>query len=184
MQSRQRARKAVVALVATTALAALLAGLVLGLLVPPIVDDAAFRRDFFTSSGFAGLAAVVAAIVAYAATRQSVRSSSAHARADRELAERRDRKAQWWARAEWALNQITTGDAGAAVIGLGVLDALGASEWANEHEVEIVAVALDYALDVGASPAETTNVSGCDTSDDGWTSGVDAGTMPAGDDDA
>ena len=75
------------------------------------------------AAGFAGLAALIAAIVAYAAARHTAASAREQAQADRALAERRDRKSQWWSRAEWALTQVASGDAYAAVIGTGVLEA-------------------------------------------------------------
>lgn len=86
--------------------ATLASGVLIGVLMPPLVVDDGYRRDFFTSAGFAGSMALAAAIVAYVATRRSAQSTVEQAQADRALAERRDRKAQWWARAEWALNQV------------------------------------------------------------------------------
>ena len=63
--------------------AALLLGLAAGFLLctfmPDVLFDEAFRRDFFTSAGFAGLAALIAAIVAYAAARHTAASAREHA---------------------------------------------------------------------------------------------------------
>ncbi|RFA15580.1 hypothetical protein B7R22_06410 [Subtercola boreus] len=86
--------------------------------------------EWIRSPGFAGSAAVVAAVIAFTTARK-----------DRRQKERAERKAQWWSRAEWALNQVTDRDDFTAQIGLNVLDALGNSEWAGEHEGDVIAAA-------------------------------------------
>lgn len=166
---------------------ALFLGLLLGSVGAPLIADERFRRDFFTSAGFAGLAALAAAIVAYAAARHTASSSRSQAQADRLQSERARRKAQWWARAEWALTQVATGDGKAAIIGLGVLDALSQSEWADEHEGDVVAAATDIALNASEVSVDADERPGAgDTESAGsqpstWVS--DSGTMEEGGDD-
>lgn len=87
------------------------------------------------SAGFAGTAAIVAATIAYLAARQN---------ANRQ--ERADRKAQWWARAQWALDLTLSDDEHARTVGFTMLDALASSEWAGEHEADIIAAITDEAL--------------------------------------
>lgn len=125
---------------------ALLAGAIIRGLFPPFVLDDSFWRSFFTSAGFGGSAAVLAALIAYLAARQAANTARVQAEADREVTERRDRKAQWWLRAEWALNQVASGNTARAEIGQKVLEALAGSEWAEEHEFDIIAAATEDAL--------------------------------------
>lgn len=126
---------------------ALLVGIVIGAIVgrffPPFVLESSFWRSSLTSSGFGGAMAVVAAAIAYYAARHAASSNRRQAEADREQRRRTDRKAQWWARAEWALNQ-TTG--GGIELGYRVLNALANSEWADQHEADVVAAATDDIL--------------------------------------
>ena len=96
---------------------------------------------FVTSAGFGGLAALVAAIIAFRAARNSVRNSAEQARQDRDQRNRADRKAQWWARAQWALNLTVSGSTEQATVGYRVLHSLGSSEWAEEHEADVIAAA-------------------------------------------
>jgi hypothetical protein len=125
---------------------ALLVGALIRGFFPPFVLDDPFWRSFFTSAGFGGSAAVLAALIAYAAARQAANTTRVQAEADREVTERRDRKAQWWLRAEWALNQVTSGTTERAEVGQKVLEALAGSEWAEEHEFDIIAAATEDAL--------------------------------------
>lgn len=87
---------------------------------------------FAQSSGFGGVAAVVAAGIAYAA----VRRQTVHARDAQ-------RKEQWWKRAEWALNHTMSDDVDKRTVGYQVLTALAESEWANEHEGDVIAAATE-----------------------------------------
>lgn len=115
----------------------------MGRMFPPFVLDDSFWRTFFTSAGFGGVMAVIAATIAYLAARHSAKSARTQATADRDQRNLSDRKEQWWARAEWALNQVASGD---AELGYRMLDALGQSEWAEEHEADIIAAATEEAL--------------------------------------
>lgn len=142
-RAKGNGRRWVAAVVAATV--TFVVGLSVGALASPFFGDEEFRRAFRTSAGFGGVAAVGAALVAFAAALYSVRSTREQAEADREQSERRERKEQWWSRAEWALTQVAHGGS-AAVIGLGVLEALGRSEWADQHEGDIIAAATDFAL--------------------------------------
>lgn len=119
------------------------AGGIVGRLFPPFVLDEGFWRSFITSAGFGGVMAVIAAVIAYAAARHSAKSARAQAEEDRKQRKLSDRKEQWWARAEWALNQVVSGD---SEIGYRMLNALGESEWADEHEADVIAAATEDAL--------------------------------------
>lgn len=104
------------------------------------------RGAWLTSSGFGGTAAVLAACIAFLGDSRSVRGQ-------RETA----RKQQWWDRARWALDLPLSDDSLRREVGIGVLDALGSSEFAREHEVDLVEAAIRptllAALPHGPGPA-------------------------------
>ncbi|MFB2596257.1 hypothetical protein ACEXQE_00550 [Herbiconiux sp. P17] len=81
--------------------------------------------------GFGGVAAVIAATIAFAASRYQARVQRSA-----------QRKEQWWKRAEWALNLTLSDDRTRSEIGIAVLEALASSEWAGEHEDEVISAAL------------------------------------------
>lgn len=91
---------------------------------------------WLTSPGFRGLAAVIAATIAYAGVRRSIR-------AQRDAT----RKEQWWERARWALDLTLSDESITRTIGLEVLDALGDSEFGSEHEFDLVAAATSPTLE-------------------------------------
>jgi len=99
-----------------------------------------------TSPGFGGAAAVVAAAVAYAAARRTAREQRKNADNDRAQRDRAERKAQWWSRAQWALDLTLSEDTETRAVGFNVLDALAQSEWADEHEGDVIAAATERAL--------------------------------------
>lgn len=109
------------------------------------VDLYRWLSDWSRSAGFGGVAAIIAATIAYFAARQNARRQ-----------ERADRKNQWWARAQWALDlTLRTDDAHAQEVGFDMLSALAKSEWAGEHEGDVIAAATQPALDaeeIGAAP--------------------------------
>ncbi len=74
---------------------------------------------------------MVAACIAFLAASRSVRGQ-------RETA----RKQQWWDRARWALDLTLSEESLRREVGIGVLDALGSSEFADEHEVDLVEAAI------------------------------------------
>lgn len=91
--------------------------------------------------GFAGVAAVIAAVIAFiAASRQSRITREAH------------RKEQWWARAQWALDLTLSDRAENREIGLRTLLALAQSEWAAENEGDIIAAATAWSLESPTAP--------------------------------
>jgi hypothetical protein len=144
--------------------AAAIVGAIVGRLFPPFELDEGFWRTFLTSAGFGGSMAVVAATIAYLAARHSAKSSRMQATEDREQRKISDRKEQWWARAEWALNQVSS-ETGDTELGYRMLNALGQSEWAEEHEADIIAAATEEALsaeeidqDATADPEDSTQV--------------------------
>jgi hypothetical protein len=91
--------------------------------------------EWLLSPGFAGAAAVLAAVIAYLAARRQ-------AAVNRETA-RRD---QWWDRARWALDLTLIDDPECRIIGLATLGALATSEWAAEHEGDVIAAATERVL--------------------------------------
>ncbi len=97
---------------------------------------------WLSSPGFGGAAAVAAASIAYAGVVRSVRSQ-------REAT----RRQQWWERARWALDLTLSDDSTTRTIGLEVLDALGSSEFATEHEFDLVDAATAPTLEAYASSA-------------------------------
>lgn len=102
--------------------------------------------DWLRSPGFGGLAAVVAATIAYRAASRAAAVSRASATADRQQRDRSERKSQWWKRAEWALDLTLDDDTRARQVGYEVLDALARSEWADEHENDVIAAATTHSL--------------------------------------
>lgn len=118
---------------------ALLAGVVAGrgwtLAGDHDVDLGRWFSDWARSAGFGGTAAIAAASIAYLAARQGARRQ-----------ERADRKVQWWARAQWALDLTMQDDERAQEVGFGMLAALADSEWAGEHEADVIAAATVPAI--------------------------------------
>jgi len=104
------------------------------------------------SPGFGGVAALVAAVIAYRAARRAAVVQKSNADGDRTQRERSERKNQWWQRAQWALDLTLSEDTEARTVGFKVLRALAESEWADEHEADIVAAATDRALETQGSP--------------------------------
>lgn len=95
--------------------------------------------EWLTSPGFGGTAAVFAATIAFIGVARSVK-------AQRDTA----RKQQWWERAKWALDLTLSADSVSRTIGLEVLDALGHSEYAGEHEYDLVDAAVAPTLEAYA----------------------------------
>lgn len=73
------------------------------------------------SPGFGGLAAVVAAVIAYRAARKAADTQRVNAAADRAQRERAERKNQWWARAQWALDLTLSQDTETRTVGYDML---------------------------------------------------------------
>lgn len=88
------------------------------------------------SPGFGGSAAVCAAVLAFTGVHLTVRAQR-HA----------NRKQQWWERARWALDLTLSSETTTRTVGLDVLEALSRSEYAGEHEFEVVDAAVARALD-------------------------------------
>lgn len=127
----------------TVAFCFLLAGGLGGLIVSLVLDHR-LGREFLTSAGFGGLMAVAAAVVALMAARHTAATAKDQAEQDRKQRYAAQRKEQWWARAEWAMNQVAAGNND---IGYLVLEALAESEWAEVHESDVVAAATMKALE-------------------------------------
>jgi hypothetical protein len=101
--------------------------------------------------GFGGVAAVVAAAIAFSASRYQARVQRAA-----------QWKEQWWKRAEWALNLTLSDDSAASEIGISVLEALAASEWATEHEDDVIAAALVHSVSTPLSESNIPHVNSDD----------------------
>lgn len=91
--------------------------------------------EWLMSPGFGGLAAVVAALLALWGVQTNVRSQRAATR-----------KQQWWERARWALNLTLSEQTSEREVGFAVLDALANSEWAQEHESDVIVAATEPTL--------------------------------------
>lgn len=105
--------------------------------LPPFVLDDPFWRDFWSGPPAAGIFAVVAAGVAYFAARHGARET-------RRTAER----AQWWDRAQWALDLARSDERVERIIGMRALDAM--KDGANPTEGKlIVAVTTSVTGDGG-----------------------------------
>jgi hypothetical protein len=99
------------------------------------VQDFSFAQ-WLMSPGFGGTAAVMAAIIAWAGVSKSVK-------AQRQVT----RKQQWWERARWALDLTLDDDSTTRAVGFEVLGALAQSEWATEHEADVIDAAIAATLD-------------------------------------
>jgi hypothetical protein len=96
--------------------------------------------EWMKSPGFGGLAAVVAAVVAFIGVSRTVK-------AQREAT----RRQQWWERARWALNLTLDDESSTRAVGFEVLDALANSEYAEEHEAEVIDAAVNATLEAYAT---------------------------------
>ncbi|GAB3620914.1 hypothetical protein GCM10027417_21750 [Glutamicibacter endophyticus] len=105
---------------------ALLVGVLAGGYFLPVASDREFWREFWVSPAVGGLAAVLAAIVAFFASRHV-------AREQRRAAQR----AEWWERAEWALNRAISIHSHERDAGLRALMAL--VDTATDTEADIIA---------------------------------------------
>lgn len=114
--------------------------------------DWAWWDSWLKSPGFGGLAAVFAAVIAFFAARLASRTSREQAEKDRTQRTVTERKSQWWARAQWALDLLKERETAIREMGLRVLEALGKSEWAGEHENDIIEAATKDALDARPEP--------------------------------
>lgn len=115
--------------------------------VLPLVDNH-HLAVFLVSPGFGGVAAVLAAVIA--GVIAAVVSTG-----DRTQRERAERKAQWWARAHWALDFAVDTDPHKRQVGYRVLESLAGSEWADEHEADVIDAATEDSLDAFRPPNDT-----------------------------
>jgi hypothetical protein len=110
------------------ALVTLVAGIVIGLAVPPPYADGAWWATYVTSPGFAGTVAFIgASIAAWVAWHNSRKD-----RAQRQLA---DQRSQWWNRFTWATEKA--GDPASALVGIKVLNKLVLPGLATEDDARI-----------------------------------------------
>lgn len=119
--------------------------------------------DWLMSPGFGGAAAVLAAGLALVGVWRNVT-------ARRES----DRKQQWWERARWALDLILDDDPSARDVGLAVLEALADSEYADQHEAEVIDAAVSVVLDAYFDQSDETDAGGDVAGGSDETAGVPA----------
>lgn len=117
-----------------------------------VTDVLHWLSGWAQSPGFGGLAAVVAAVIAYKAAGRAARTSDRNAVADRTQRDHAERKSQWWKRAEWALDLTLSQDSETRTVGFKVLEALAESEWAEEHEGDVIAAATERSLGQPSTP--------------------------------
>lgn len=91
--------------------------------------------DWLMSPGFGGAAAVLAAVIAFAGVSRNLKAQR-----------NANRKQQWWERARWALDLTLDDDSSTRAVGFEVLDALARSEYADEHEAEVIDAAVSATL--------------------------------------
>jgi hypothetical protein len=115
-------------------------GATIGRLIPPFVPDDTWGWKFVVSPGLGGLAAVLAAIIG------STTAIILGAR-ERRARVRKDRKEQWWERAKWALDLTVDAETTKRSVGYRVLESLASSEWADEHESDIIDAATEDATE-------------------------------------
>jgi hypothetical protein len=133
-----------------------------------------FWRDFATSPGLGGTAAVVAAGIAFAAVSRQIAALRREGEAnrkevsrDRESREKAKLRDEWWARAQFGIEQLSAGD---PAIGLEILDALTSSEYFSGMEADFLKKISTYVLEAdeaehGPSPQIIDTAAG--TVDDG-----------------
>jgi hypothetical protein len=108
--------------------------------------------------GFGGIAAVVAAVIAFSAARHQA-----------ETQRQAQRKEQWWKRAEWALNLTISEKSQDRTVGFQMLESLSTSEYAAEHEGDVLAAATAWSLENAEQYLDSFD----ETGDNGHTEGGD-----------
>ena len=101
------------------------------------------------------LAAVITGIIGWRSLRHSQRVLEQEAQADRLELEQRalaDQKAQWWERAQWALDAAFSTDLNRKAAGIAMVRVLSEPEWLTAEELLL----LDAAWREGLEPGETT----------------------------
>ena len=110
--------------------------------------------QWLMSPGFGGLAVVVAAVVAFWGVSRTVK-----------VQRDANRKQQWWERARWALDLTLYDDSTTRAVGFEVLAALAGSEWASEHEAEVIDAAVGPTLQAYEEQREDDQASDTGVSD-------------------
>jgi hypothetical protein len=120
-----------------------LAGAIVGRAFPPFVIDNPFWRAFLTSAGLGGVAAFLAAVVAFAGVAYSARRIAESARHDREQRMLVEVREHFWTRFTWAAERAV--DPSEAELGLRVLTELIDQKWVTIEDNE-VAVAVSNVI--------------------------------------
>lgn len=106
------------------------AGVIVGLIIPPPYPDGQWWGTFLTSAGFGGSLAVIGASIAAAIAFYNSRS-------DRRQKQDADALAQWWGRFTWACEKAVSTKGGESEMGLSVLTALIDAPWARDEDNEM-----------------------------------------------
>lgn len=106
------------------------AGVIVGLIIPPPYPDGQWWGTFLTSAGFGGSLAVIGASIAAAIAFYNSRS-------DRRQKQDADALAQWWGRFTWACEKAVSTKRGESEMGLSVLTALIDAAWARDEDNEM-----------------------------------------------
>lgn len=83
--------------------------------------------QWFTSAGFGGTAAVIAALLALIGVRRAAAVQRENARKD-----------QWWDRLKWAVDLILSGDESSANVGLAALAAIAQAQGFDDDELNFL----------------------------------------------
>lgn len=124
-------------------------GVVVGRLLPPFVLDDPFWQAFLTSASLGGVAAFLAAVVAFCGVAYSVRRVAENSRSDREQRQIADARAHFWVRFSWAAEKAVDPDQ--AELGILVLSQLIEQEWVTIEDNRAAIAVADVVL---AAPVE------------------------------
>jgi hypothetical protein len=110
------------------------------------------------------LAALIAALINWRILRQRTRADSnaleQRREADRKALEQKtiaDSRAEWWKRAQWALERALSDDEDTKALGLATLEVLARSELAHKEELELFDIAWEV---VNGEPYEAPEAGG------------------------
>lgn len=142
--------RAATALVISVGVAGLAIGAVVGRLFPPFVVDDAFWRAFLTSAGLGGVAAFLAAVVAFAGVFYNARRVADNAERDRQQRQLADAREQFWTRFTWAAERAVDPDK--AELGILVLSELIEQPWVTIEDNEVAVAIADVVSPADASP--------------------------------
>jgi hypothetical protein len=132
------------------------AGAIAGRLLPPFAIDEPFWRSFLTSSGLGGVAAFLAAVVAFSGVAYSSRRVGESARRDRDQRTVADARQHFWERFTWAAERAVEPDR--SELGLSVLVELIDQKWVTIDDNR-VALAVTRVIVEGPSRSDDSSIS-------------------------